>query len=136
MKFVKGPGNMDHPISHLVSEGGRWEMGIRPMLFGYRVSASKVGDGGYSIDYCCGNELVWIFMVYQAVMKALEVLPEEIEPWQVSRLFPRQYTKPMRSDLTCWAALLDLAAKGNTRPEIFTPAHEPATVHPQHDRQL
>ncbi len=37
--------NENYPIRRFQSEGGLWEWGIRPMLFGYRVTRRDNGAG-------------------------------------------------------------------------------------------
>lgn len=55
-----------------VSVDGKNEIGIHPVLFGFRIRAGIVGDYGVKIDYCCQADPKLIQLVYncvQAIMK-------------------------------------------------------------------
>ena len=109
MLFTQQPPNEGYPILRMSSESDLWEMGIRPVLYGYRVSAGKTGTLFYSLDYCCGDSRQWILRVITVLEIALERIPETAQLSEVEKLFPRQQFKPMQQDPDCWKRLLDLS---------------------------
>lgn len=67
------------------------ELGIWPVLFGYRVRAGYVGDFYYGLDWCCGEHLIVATITMEFLMKMVEKdgidvikkLPgfSKIKPW-------------------------------------------------------
>lgn len=73
MKFVKAPDHDENNIyQRLVSEDGKIEMGIHPVMFGYRVRASFVGDGGCYLDWCGGDNQAQVELLYSIAKNILE----------------------------------------------------------------
>jgi hypothetical protein len=98
------------PIRRFVSTPtARWELGLRPMLYGTRISMSLNGDGGIELDYCCGQHEDDWFLYMGMVAGLCLYLPESIEPHQLRRLFPQQTIRPLRQDRKCVDALFALA---------------------------
>jgi hypothetical protein len=91
------------------SIGDRYRIGIRRVLFGYRVFADKIGDGWYLVDYCCAADSTYLMHTFFALVTALKGVDEQMQPYHVEKLFPKQQYKPMRNDVTCFIALHRLA---------------------------
>jgi len=61
-----------HLFERLVSEDGKIEMGIHPVLFGYRVRAGYIGDMAYKFDWCGGDDQSQVEMLYSIAKNVLE----------------------------------------------------------------
>lgn len=68
-------------------EIGDIEMGVYPVLFGFRVRAGKIGDSMYFIDWCCGADPLCVWISYAVLKKLLQEgrkdIPNcsEVKPW-------------------------------------------------------
>lgn len=109
MKFTKAEPDENFPIVRFVSENNVWEIGIRPMMFGHRVSAGLVGSGCVEIDYCGGADGCFVIQLLATVVKIFSSLPETITLKEVKRFFPTYQVKPIDKD-PCWEKLKELAA--------------------------
>ena len=109
MKFAPAMTNENYPMLRMLSENAAWECGVRAMLFGYRVSANPVGNGAYTIDYCCADEQLWVELILSIVVIAFETLPETLTSEEVQQLFPQQNIKPIKNDADCFSQLKQLA---------------------------
>ncbi len=56
MKFKQEDNDDLELFQRLVSEDGTIEMGIHPVIFGYRVRAGYVGNMFYELDWCGGDK--------------------------------------------------------------------------------
>jgi len=120
MKIREVEVNENYPIRRFQSEGGLWEWGIRPMLFGFRVTIGQcespvLGVATIEADYCCGPELTSAMLWLGFISAILHQLPEEITAPELNRLFPKQRIKPLYEDPDCRAALEELAARVNRK---------------------
>lgn len=102
------------------SENGVWELGLRPMLYGVRVSAGTIEEGKtevmyYSIDYCAGSDQAFLLNLLAAVFMLLCALPEEVTGREVEKLFPTYERKPINLD-PCWDELMELCKKKEPFP--------------------
>lgn len=79
MKFKAAPDNTESCIyCRMLSENNVVEIGIYPVMYGYRVRAGFVSDPVWSmIDYCGGNDQVNVEILYGAVLKLLENRTEQ-----------------------------------------------------------
>lgn len=57
MKLSSAETSDNLPIQRLVSENSVWEMGIYPVLFGFRVRVGQVGKAWYTFDYCAADNV-------------------------------------------------------------------------------
>jgi hypothetical protein len=108
MKFKAVEPDENFSLLRLVSEGGKWELGLRPMLFGVRVSLGRVWAVGLVVDYCAGAKVADQFGVLAVVLDILEHFPEEASERDALGFFPEQRIRPMYNDPECWAKLLAL----------------------------
>lgn len=90
------------------------EIGIYPMLYGYRVRVGLSGDMFYFVDYCCGDQLFWINTIYSLVLHKLKVmiskmlnqfpnfgfLHHEVADY-LKKGFPMAQIKPIYKDDNC-----------------------------------
>lgn len=97
------------PIRRFISTPtARWELGLRPMIFGTRVSMGLNGEAGIELDYCCGQSQDEWFLYLGIIAGLCSFLPEDIEPGELRRLFPEQTIRPLRDDRKCVEALFAL----------------------------
>jgi hypothetical protein len=96
------------------STGDRYRIGIRRMLFGFRVFVDKIGDRVYLADYCCATDEIYIFLVFHLLANILNGIDEDTQSYLVERSFPKQQFKPIKNDLPCFLALNKLAMKQNS----------------------
>lgn len=62
----------EHLYQRLVSEDGKIEMGIHPVMFGYRVRAGYVGLMIYEMDWCGGDDQTQLELLYSIAKNILE----------------------------------------------------------------
>ncbi len=78
------------------------EIGIYPVLYGWRVQAGIIDSGCYEIDYCCGNKkefVEWLLAIVKFILEKYDY------DWKI---FPIQYVKPIFNDFDCFSKLLKL----------------------------
>lgn len=127
MQFHKVPPDENFPYAKFLSENQVWELGVRPMAFGFRVCGNRVGSQFYAFDYCAGADLIFLnnlFFILQAIFKGLD---ESITERQLQNLLPSYEVKPISGD-PCWQKLQDLAISLNsptTPPCIESPPASP-----------
>lgn len=95
------------------------EIGVYPMLYGYRVRAGIVGDNCCHLDYCAGPDQKEVENVYSLVISIVNKKLDELESEQteislrekaylVFKDFPEQKRKPMINDFECFMKLSEL----------------------------
>jgi len=104
MKLIKAEENINFLESHFVSVNNKWEMGIFPVLFGYRVGVTRMGHCSYSLNYCAGSDKEFLIELFIAVYRLLELLPEDISINEFENLIPTYQYKPINKD-ACWPNL-------------------------------
>lgn len=73
MKLIPAPDHHENQIfQRLVSEDGKIEMGIYPVMFGFRVRAGYVGDYGVLMDWCGGANQGQVELLYSIAKNILE----------------------------------------------------------------
>lgn len=110
MKFTETNPNKSYDVMRYVSENGVWEMGVRSVLYGKRISANPVGWGGYEVDYCAGPVPEHVYEIRDLVRDILEAYPESLEPYTIRQLWPKWERRPIHKDETCVPELRRLAA--------------------------
>ncbi len=109
MKLFTTETDKNFPIVKYISTNNKWELGIKPMMFGVRVCGSPNGQHGYTFEYCAGNNPVFAITLIQTMLAIFEALPEDISEKEVRRILPTYSVKPIDRDPTCWKALKQLA---------------------------
>ena len=74
------------------------EMGIHPVIFGYRVRVGSVGSLCYDLDLCGGDNLEMIDLLYNGTRQIIEGQLREQGKINYSE-FPIQHTKPFFKDM-------------------------------------
>lgn len=111
MKFHPAPANDIIHSARALSEQGKWEFGFRQMIFGVRVSLSRIGDCAYTLDYCAADDPGFALLLYATMLAILERYPEDVAPYQLERDFPSYEIKPINRDPQCWPRLQEMAAE-------------------------
>jgi len=98
----------EHILYRKVSEDGKVEIGVHPVLYGFRIRAGSAGDMFYDLDYCAGDKLVAVETLYGIVLTVLKDRLSKGKP--PFRGFPIQERKPMYNDPECAAKLFEMCA--------------------------
>lgn len=88
---------------------GLWRIGMWPVLFGVRVIAWREGSCGRSIDYCAGNDSVFLLRLLHTIKAILSKYPEDVSESEIEATMPPWETRPISGDPACWGALQRLA---------------------------
>ena len=94
MIFRRDEPSSDYRALRLLSEAGRWELGLSPYQYGVRIRMGLAGRPPSLIDFCLGHDETLYSPVLLAVMKRLEVLPESSTAEEIDALFPWAGTRP------------------------------------------
>ncbi|MEO5912666.1 MAG: hypothetical protein ABIS50_00420 [Luteolibacter sp.] len=94
MKFKCVEPNSHFRSLRLLSEDGRWELGLSPYSHGMRLRMGMTGRPPQVIDFCMGRDATLFSKVLVAVLSKLETLDESITPEQVDAAFPWSGTRP------------------------------------------
>lgn len=96
------------------------EIGLYPVLFGWRVRAGKIGSGFVHLDYCAGDNAT-VIIVHALVLSILSQRISSIERYphlseqEIIKImfyeFPKQEIKPMGNDIECLGSLMDMAGE-------------------------
>lgn len=116
MNFKPAPITLNYSIRRFVSENGRWELGITPVLFGVRIRAGLANNEWCVVDYCAGDNWVFAVQLLATMMIILESFPESAGEREVSRILPRWERRTIDRD-ACWPQLQALAAEILARKE-------------------
>lgn len=111
MKFHPAEPNDGLKLLRMVSAGGRWEVGLHPVMFGVRVRAGLAGDMTYAIDLCAGNDPARIDLLLKLVVAFLDRFPESVRDGEVSRAVPLNTVKPVWNDAAFMEKFLPLCGK-------------------------
>ncbi|MFC3833438.1 hypothetical protein [Deinococcus rufus] len=118
--------NENYDLGRWVSETGRWEFGLRSMLFGVRVSAGLVGGMSYDIDYCAGADPHRIALLRHLLHTILEGHPESVRPHQLLALLPTWERRPIHLDERCFSELVRLAGEAARARKVRQDAQDGA----------
>lgn len=130
-KFTELPDNEDM-IFRQVREN--IEIGVAPMIYGYRIRANILGEGSCWIDYCAGSDVKEVENIYSLVISIMNKRMDEFNPGSLPEQlgisndivirqrashtfkdFPRQNVKPMFNDFECFMKLSEMCG-----PEIIS----------------
>lgn len=96
IKFIKAENNLENQLyQRLVSEDGKIEMGIHPVMFGYRVVAGYTGSQFLELNWCGGDDQSQVELLYSIAKNILEQkgnfeglpLVSEIKPFYNDKKF-------------------------------------------------
>ena len=97
---------------------GSVEIGVHPVLYGFRIRAGFVGDMGCDLDFCAGDKQKDVEDIYSLVISIIEKRLRAsdnlkgLNPREARRFifhdFPVQQTKPMYNDHECFMRLSEM----------------------------
>jgi len=94
MTFKHASPNSFFRSLRLLSEGGRWELGLSSYSHGMRLRMGLAGRPPQVIDFCLGRDAELFPQVLTAVLKRLEPLDESAMPEAIDAVFPWAGTRP------------------------------------------
>jgi len=92
--FHRAEPNHDYCSLRLLSEAGRWELGLSPYYYGIRLRMGATGKPPSVIDFCLGHDTTIYSPVLMAVMHRLKKIDESATSHQIDALFPWAETRP------------------------------------------
>ena len=121
-KFIEAPDD-ENMIFRQVLNG--LEIGVYPVMFGFRIRAGVIGDGWCDLDYCAGNDIKEVENIYSLCISIMNKritefpLADQTAPKYLANMvfqnFPIQKVKPMFNDHPCFMALAEICG-----PEIIS----------------
>lgn len=87
---------------------GIWKIGVKPVMFGVRAIAWRDGSFGPSVDYCSGDNEVFLIELLFTIKKILSKYPETITEIEVEEMMPMWQRRPIDKD-PCWDILKEMA---------------------------
>ena len=91
------------------------EMGVYPVMFGYRIRVGIAGSFVMELDYCAGAQLSDVESIYSLTLAILNKKMDEVKEGDfVKKIFldfPQQDVKPMFNDPACFMKLTEVAGK-------------------------
>ncbi len=94
MIFQRAEPNSEYRALRLLSENGRWELGLSPYQSGTRLRMGLAGRPPSVLDFCLGHDPGLCSPVMLAVLKLLESVPESASATEVDGVFPWAETRP------------------------------------------
>ncbi len=94
MTFQRTDPNREYRALRLLSDGGRWELGLSPYQNGIRLRMGLSGRPPSIMDFCLGHHPDICSSVLLAVIKRLEAVPESASSKEVDAAFPWAATRP------------------------------------------
>ncbi len=94
MTFKRAIPNNHFRALRLLSESGRWELGLSPYHHGMRLRMGLAGRPPQVMDICLGRDEELFPKVLVAVLRRLEALDETSTPREVDAAFPWAGTRP------------------------------------------
>jgi hypothetical protein len=115
MRFKLAPREPNYDRLKLVSENGRWELGLWSVMFGVRVRCGLTGECGVSLDYCAGADPLFQMELLNAIHIILQEVPEDISVADFEDMFPQWAVRPVNHDPLCWPELQRMRDEARTR---------------------
>lgn len=109
MTFRRVSPNGHFRALRLLSDGGRWELGLCPYHHGVRFRMGLAGRPPQVVDFCLGRDAELFPRVLVAVLGRLDPLDELATPGEVDAVFPWAGTRP---DLAVHLAMLLVRGHG------------------------
>ncbi len=93
MTFHRAEPNKHYRTLRLVSEGGKWELGMSPYN-GMRMRMGHADRPPQVIDFCMGRDNTLFPEILIAILRRLDPLEENITPIEIDAAFPWHGTRP------------------------------------------
>jgi hypothetical protein len=98
------------------------EIGVYPVMFGYRIRVGIVGSWAVELDYCAGAQQEDVENIYSLTLAVLNNNMDGLQPTDrirdIFEGFPRQDVKPMFNDPECFNELTKVAGKNVVKVEL------------------
>ncbi|GAB4176711.1 MAG: hypothetical protein Fur0032_16750 [Terrimicrobiaceae bacterium] len=94
MTFLRADPTPSYRLLRLISQEGRWELGLSPYTHGTRLRMGLHGRPPSIMDFCLGHDAQLAISVLTAILGILEDIPEESEPATIDAAFPWAGTRP------------------------------------------
>ena len=94
MNFQRAEPSREYRALRLVSEGGRWEIGLSPYQSGLRLRMGLAGRPPSVMDFCIGHDERIYAPVLLAVAGRLNDIPESASAKEIDAAFPWAGTRP------------------------------------------
>lgn len=95
-----------------ISTDNRWFVGINRVMFGYRVVAWEENSYGPAVDYCAGDNSVFLMELLVTIVTILEYWSSDVNTEQVQKVMPTWKVRPINSD-PCWEQLKKLSVRNS-----------------------
>jgi hypothetical protein len=92
--FKRAEPGREYRALRLVSEEGRWELGLSPYQSGIRLRMGPMGRPPAVMDFCLGHDERIYASVLLAVTGRLEPIPESASAKEIDKAFPWAGTRP------------------------------------------
>lgn len=112
MKLTKTETTEDFDCARFASPTGQWEVGVKRVIFGWRVVGNRVGSSGYVFNYCAGSDRGFLMALVLVIQAIFAGLPEETTERELEMMLPGYDVKPIDRD-PCWGKLQALAIELN-----------------------
>lgn len=101
------------------SENNVWYIGTWSVMFGVRAIAWRKDSTGRCIDYCAGDDPVFLGQLLVTLKTIFSFLPEDVSEDEVLRIMPGWERRPINRD-ACWETLQEMAAHPlNTEVDVL-----------------
>ena len=94
MNFQRAEPSPEYRTLRLVSEGGRWEIGLSPYQSGIRLRMGLAGRPPSVMDFCLGHDERILAPVLLAVAGRLNDIPESASAKEIDAAFPWAGNRP------------------------------------------
>jgi len=123
-KFVKIPDEDKIFNKHaiMLPDGRIFEVGIHPVIFGYRVIGCFKNSQSFELNWCCGDNKIVIYATQKIIMNLLEQgtpwneipFSSDIKPWPKDKDFIDRVAKLVKNPI-----LHDIVAvMESTKPDL------------------
>ena len=94
MIFRRAEPDEHYRALRMVSEGARWVLGLTVYPSGTRVRMGLSGRGPSVLDFCMGTDPAIYGVIFDAILRRLEPLPEQSSGEEIDAVFPWAGTRP------------------------------------------
>jgi hypothetical protein len=131
LTFQRIEPSREYGALRLLSETGRWELGLTTYQSGIRLRMGPAGRPPSVIDFCLGHNPDIVSPVLLAVIRILESVPESGTPKEIDAVFPWAGLRP---DLNSHLASLLASSSGVKRSSQTSSEKVPRQATPLFDQ--
>ena len=112
MTFRRVEPAAEYRLLRLLSDSGRWELGLSPYSHGTRLRMGKYGRPPSLIDFCLGHDPQTVLTALTATLDILSTMPEDADETSIDAAFPWAGTRP--NPELHWEPLLAAARRAHS----------------------